>query len=73
MANKGISKFPEYDEELVQRIREWCELGRFERYERYTRAIPEYLCELGYLIVLQQLEIRNLLKEILSRLEISES
>jgi len=68
LATEDKSMFPRYDDRIVQQIREWCETGRYGRYQRFSRSLEEFLVELGYLIVLQQLEIRSILGKIESQL-----
>lgn len=50
-------RFPKYSEELVQRLREWMEEGRYVRYRRYTRSLDEFIIEQGYFIILKLLEL----------------
>jgi hypothetical protein len=50
-------RFPEYDLELIQRIREWMEESRYKRYRRFTRSLDEAIIELCYFIILKLLDI----------------
>lgn len=63
MLSKGLTvaqketRFPEYNLELVQRIREWMEENRYKRYRRFTRSLDEAIVELCYFIILKLLDI----------------
>jgi len=62
-------RFPEYDEKLVQRIREWMEEGRFKRYKRYTRSLDEAIIELCYFNILKLLDLDGKMDRVLVTLK----
>jgi len=54
MSDELETMFPIYNEELVQRLREWMETGR---YKRYSRTLDEFIIEQGYFVILKLLEM----------------
>lgn len=63
------NRFPDYNPQLIERVREWMEEGRYERYKRFTRSLDEAIIEQCYFIILKLLELDEKIDLILEKLK----